>query len=44
MEDMGQSKEIQVSNIREIISNLNDDTVTMFTVGSSLGNPGPSEG
>ena len=43
MEDMGQSKEAQVSNIRETISNLNDDTVAIPRM-VPLRSPGPTGG
>ena len=44
LDDIGQSKDEQESNIRDAITNLADDTVTIFTDGSSLGNSGPTGG
>ncbi|XP_045179807.2 uncharacterized protein LOC123539306 [Mercenaria mercenaria] len=43
-EQFGESKEVQVENIREILEACNKQDILVFTDGSSFGNPGPTGG
>ncbi|XP_053400720.1 uncharacterized protein LOC128557399 [Mercenaria mercenaria] len=41
-QEFGESKEVQVENIREILEACNKQDILVFTDGSSFGNPGPT--